>query len=180
MNRHLTNPYWYALFLPLILFLVLVAIRTPADSISIPGRVFIFGTLAYVTARYAGRAPRLMWEANTLPESRNIVGLGMFLVAQMMSQAYGVVYASMDRPDWLASQYYIPSFIVLGSVGLALVASSIPKFPFPPFGSPRGLGGWASVFFAVVSTLGLYLASHAPLAWKLMTGAFTALLHVFP
>jgi len=177
MNRHIRNPYWYVLLIPLILFLGLVAISTPADTISVPGRVFIFGMLAYVTARYAGRAPRLMWEANTLPESRNIVGLGMFLVAQMASQAYGVVFTSLDRPEWLSSQYWIPAFITLGATGLILVASSIPRFPFPPFGNPKGLSSWASIAFAVASSIGLSVASHAPYLAKIIAGLWGALLH---
>ncbi len=178
-RRHLKNPYWYALLVPLVLFLGLVALGVSADTISVPGRVLIFGMLAYVTARYAGRAPRLIWEANTLPESRHIVGLGMFLVAQMMSQAYGVVYVSLDRPEWIASQYYVPAFITLGSVGLAFVASSIPRFPFPPFGRPKGLSSWASILFALVSSGGLYLVSHAPYVVKFISGLWGGIMRAF-
>jgi hypothetical protein len=155
----LTNPYFAILLVPLAVFLALVYARVEPDPISIWGRVYVFGLLAYVGARYVGRAPSLVLQANMAPEARNIVGWAIFIVALMATQIYATLYIWNDRPHWLDSLYWSPSFVVLIGVGITLVASSVPRFP--PFGnSPHGLSVISSFFVGLGAGGGMFILAH--------------------
>ena len=139
-------------------------------------RGYMFIMLAYVGARYVGRAPVLMWEQNTSPEARNIVGFAIFLVGLALWTAYGWIFIRMGRPEWLASQYWNSSFVVLAGVGLSLVASSVPRFP--PFGDGKnGLGEVASLLVAMLSFLTVLFVSHIPAALSAIKAVFAPLFH---
>lgn len=174
MNRLLTNPYAYALLIPLVLFVALVHLRTDPDTISLVGRIYVFCILGYIGARYVGRAPILMWERDTSPEARNIVGWGISLLGFAVQIAYGWIYIAYDRPLWLASQYWSSSILVLVAVGLTIVATSVPRFP--PFGDGRnGLGEIASLLVVIASALGVLFVSHAPQVLGFLKTLFTGL-----
>lgn len=170
MNQ-LTNPYWYILGAPLIIFMALVLLQAEPDSINLWGRTIVFGLLGYIAARYVGRAPILMWERNFSPEARNIVGWALCLVGFMLQIAYGWIYIAYDRPLWLSSQYWGASFVILVGVGLSVVASSVPRLP--PFGNDRnGLSEIASIFVVMLSVLGVFIVSHIPQALNIIKSLF--------
>lgn len=170
MNQ-LTNPYWYILGAPIVIFLALVLLKVEPDSINLWGRTIVFGLLGYIAARYVGRAPILMWERNFSPEARNIVGWALCLVGFMLQIAYGWIYIAYDRPVWLASQYWGASFVILVGVGLSVVASSVPRLP--PFGNDRnGLSEIASIFVVMLSVLGVFIVSHIPQVLNIIKSLF--------
>ncbi len=181
LRRAIKNPYLWILLVPLVAFLTVVWLRAEPDEISVWVRIGVFLCLAYLTARYAGRTPRLMWEGNFTPESRNITGWGLFLLSQMATQVLAVLSISLSvagiRPGWLSSTYYSPALVSLGLVGLSLVASSIPKLPMPPFFGGKGFSGAASVIIAVLSAAGLSIVSHFPAVMKAVASLFSALVH---
>lgn len=182
LTTALKNPYLWILLVPLTVFVTMWINGVEADDISVTARIGVFFVLAYVAARYTSKAPQLMWRANVLAESRNIIGWAMFLLSQMMSQVLAILSISLSengvRPAWLSVTYYAPAFVSLSLVGLLLVASSIPKFPMPPFFGPgRGMSGTASIIIALLSAGGLWLAAHFPLVAKFVTGLFVALTH---
>jgi hypothetical protein len=179
MNRHLRNPYWAIIILPLAAFLLLIAISVDPDWISIPTRIMVFGVLAFIAIRYVGRAPILAWNADFSAPARNIVGWGMSISAMMMQQVYGTLYLAYDRPLWLSSQYYSPAFSILMLVGLGLVFSSVPRFwPFGP-GGAAGLGSAASFIIGVLSTMALFGLQHLPYLWKTLTAVFIGMTRAF-
>lgn len=176
MKRLLTNPYLAILLVPLAAFLLLVQVNIAPDPISIFARIYVFALFAYVGARYVGRAPVLMVEGNTSPEARNIVGWALVIVGSMLTQVYAALYIWYDRPEWLSSQYWSPSFVVLIGTGLTLVASSVPRFP--PFGnSPHGLSVIASFVVGFSSAVGLFLASHIPQVVAFFRGIWGGVAH---
>lgn len=157
----LSNPYLAALVVPLVVFIILVTVRFSPDWINLVGRVYVFCLLGYVGSRYVGRAPILAWEQNTSPEARNIVGWAIFIIGSMLNVAYGWIFIAYDRPEWLSSQYWGASFVVLIGVGLTIVATSVPRLP--PFGDGRnGLGEVASLLVVITSALSVFAASHIP------------------
>lgn len=161
MRQRLTNPYYAAILVPLAIFLSLIHFRVEPDLISLFGRAYVFGLLCYIAARYVGRAPVLIWEKNTSPEARNIIGWAIVLVGFALQIAYGWVYIAYDRPVWLSSQYWGASFVILIAVGLSIVATSVPRFP--PFGDGRnGLGEAASFLVVIGSALSVFAISHIP------------------
>lgn len=177
MNRHLRNPYWAIIILPLAAFLLLTSISVDPDWISIPTRIMVFGVLAFIAIRYVGRAPVLAWRADFSAPARNIVGWGMSISAMMLQQVYATLYIAYDRPQWLNSQYYSPAFSVLMLVGLGLVFSSVPKFwPFGP-GGGAGLGSATSFIIGVLSTAALFGAQHLPFLWKALVAVFIGFTH---
>lgn len=178
MRHHLTNPYYAAIFVPLVSFLVMVYLRVEPDLISLLGRAYVFGLLCYIAARYVGRAPVLIWERNTSPEARNIVGWAIVLVGFALQIAYGWVYIAYDRPSWLSSQYWGASVVVLVAVGLSIVATSVPRFP--PFGDGRnGLGEVASLLVVIGSALSVFAVSHIPQLWNLFRSLFNGISRAF-
>lgn len=173
----MNNPYILALILPLIGFLSLIVLKVNPDWISLIARIYAFVVLGYVGARYVGRAPVLVWERDTSQEARNVVGWGVAIVGFMLQIAYGWIYIAYDRPDWLASQYWSASIVVLVSVGLTIVATSVPRFP--PFGDGRnGLSEVASLVVVVSSALAVFFASHLPQVWAVIKGLWSGLLRV--
>lgn len=171
----MNNPYIIVLVAPLIFFLGLVYFSVSADGINLWGRGVVVALLGYISARYVGRAPILIWERDFTPEARNIVGFAIVLIGFAFNIAYGWVYIVMSRPTWLASQYWGVSSILLIGVGLAIVASSIPRFP--PFGDGRnGLGEMASLFVVICSALTMFVFSHLPQLWTALKGLFAGLL----
>jgi len=175
--KQLTNPYWAIFLVPLAIFILLIYWRTDPDIINLWGRGGVFALLAYISARYVGRAPVLVWEKDTTPEARNIVGWAIVLIGFMLQISYGWIYIRYDRPIWLSSQYWGASFIILIGVGLAVVASSIPKLP--PFGGGRhGLSDIASVAVVFVSALGVFIMSHVniPTLVSIFKGIWSGLL----
>lgn len=169
------NPYIPTLLVPLFAFLVLMTFRVDPDAISLLSRIYAFVVLGYVGARYVGRAPVLMWQRNTSPEARNVVGWGIAVIGLLSQVAYGWLYIAYDRPVFLSSQYWSGGIVVLVAVGLTIVASSIPKFP--PFGDGRnGLSESASIAVVVVSALGVFLVSHAPAIWGMIRGLFNGIM----
>ena len=172
----ISNPYLAVVLVPLVIFLILIFYRVDPDTINLWSRAYVFSMLGYVGARYVGRAPVLMWERNTSPEARNIVGFAIFLVGLALQVAYGWIYISYQRPLWLSSQYWGASFVVLLGVGLSLVASSVPKFP--PFGDGKnGLGEVASVLVVLLSALTVFFVSHIPAVVAGLKALFAPLLH---
>lgn len=173
--RQITNPYWSIVIFPLLAFLIMMAARVEPDTISLASRIYTFLVLGYVSSRYVGRAPFLMWERDLSPEARNVTGWSLSLVGFMFQIAYGWLYIAYDRPEWLSSQYWNASFVVLIAVGLTLVASSVPRIP--PFGDNRyGLSEFTSMIVVIVSALGVFVASHIPQAialFKSLFGGFT-------
>lgn len=177
MNQ-LTNPYWAIVLVPLAIFLLLVHFNTNPDDISLWGRAGVFTLLGYIAARYVGRAPFLMWDRNFTPEARNIVGWAICLVGFMLQIAYGWVYIAYDRPVWLSSQYWGASFVILVGVGLAVVASSVPRLP--PFGNDRnGLSELASVVVVAMSTLAVFAVSHLPQIAAFVKSLFAGFVRAF-
>lgn len=159
MKRLFTNPYLAILLVPLAVFLALVYANVQPDPISLLSRVYVFALFAYVGARYVGRAPSLMIEGNMSPEARNIVGWALLISGSMLTQIYAALYIWYDRPEWIASQYWSPSFVVLVATGLTLVASSVPRFP--PFGTgPHGLSVISSFFIGLAAGGGMFLVTH--------------------
>lgn len=174
MSR-LNNPYLAIILVPLAFFLFLMHLRADPDLISLWGRGVVFVLLGYIAARYVGRAPMLMWENNFTPEARNIVGWAIMLIGFMLQIAYGWLFIAYERPEWLSSQYWGASFVILIGVGLAIVASSVPRFP--PFGDGRnGLSEIASILVVVASTIGLFVASHIPQALAALRWVWNGLL----
>lgn len=176
----LKNLYLWVLTLPVILLVVLISMGIQPDDISLPGRVGVFFVLAYVAARYAGSTPKLIWTGDRSPESRNITGWALFLISQMAVQCYAILTIALSengvRPAWLSSNYYSPAFVLLGLVGLGLVASSIPRFPRPPFFGPgSGASAMSSFIIAVLSAGSLWIIAHFPAFAKLVGGLFAAL-----
>ena len=160
MTKALHNPYTWVLVIPLIAFICCVTFGVDPDLIGLWGRFYCVALIAYVGARYVGRAPILMVKGDMSPEGRNITGFALFLVAILLQQAYGRLYISMDRPVWLSVTYFNPAFVILASVGMTLVASSVPRFPFPPFGSGNGLGVTTSFLVGFLSATLLILSQH--------------------
>lgn len=161
MKKQFTNPYWAVLLVPLVAFLTMIGFQVSPDDIGLVGRILVFGLLGYVGARYVGRAPMLMWEKDTTAPARNVVGWAICLVGFMLQIAYGWVYIAYDRPAWLSSQYYGSGIIVLVGVGLAVVATSVPRFP--PFGDGRnGLSEAASALVVIISAIAVFVVSHIP------------------
>jgi len=164
----LRNPYLWVLLLPLLGFILVMLLGVDPDHVNLAGRLYFFGLLGYVGARYVGRAPVLMWRGDTTPEGRNIVGFALFIVAIMLTQAYAWIAISAGRPAWLAEAYYSPALVVLAGVGVTLVASSVPRFPFPP-ANGNGLTRWTSFLVGFLSATALLMAQHLPALWKLVT-----------
>lgn len=176
MNPQLRNPYWLALIVPLVLFLVAVAVGVSPDWISVPGRFAAFGLFGYIGARYVGKAPQLVWYADLTPEARNIVGWASVIVAAMLNLAYGAVVIAYGRPPWITSTYISPALIVLTLVGLSLVATSMPRFP--PFGySARGLSVVASFLIGALSAGMLFFAAQLPTVGRFLASLFVGLTH---
>lgn len=176
MNR-LNNPYLFIVLGPLVGFLTLVGFSVDPDLISIPGRLLIFGALAYIGVRYVGRAPVLAWRGDMSLAARNIIGWAMAISAMMLQQGYGLVYIAYDRPDWLSSLYWSPSFTVLMLVGLSLVMSSVPRvWPFGGHGR-SGFGMLTSFLIAILSAGTLFFIEHLPVAWKLLMTLMAGLTH---
>lgn len=178
MSRIATNPYTWIILGPLVVFISLAVASFPPDWINIVGRLSIFGLLAYIAVRYVGRAPKLAWSGDLSAPARNIVGWAMVISALMFQQGYGALYIAYDRPVWLSSQYWSPSFVILMLVGLSLVTSSVPRF-WPFGGASGGMGTVASFMVGFMSAAALFLAQHLPVLWKVVSGAFLALTHAF-
>ena len=175
MRRVLSNPYLAILLAPLLSFLALVHFGVTPDPISLVARVYVFALFGYVGARYVGRAPVLMWQANTSPEALNVSGWSLVIVGSMMQQLYAWLYIVYNRPSWLASQYWSPSFVVLVATGLSLVAFSVPRIP--PFG--RGAGGLsvaASFIIGLGTGIGMLFVSHIPQIIAVIKGMWTGVL----
>lgn len=167
--KQLTNPYWAMLLFPLLSFVLLMGAKVEPDIINLWLRLYTFGMLCYVGARYVGRAPMLMWERNTSPEARNVVGWAIVIVGFALNIAYGWVYIAYDRPIWLSSQYWGVSFVVWIALGVTIVASSVPKFP--PFRDGKnGLSDVASFFVVLISALSVFAISHIPQIWTAIKG----------
>lgn len=177
MIRFITNTYLMILLAPLLAFVGVVAVGVPPDPINLLARLYVFAGFAYVGARYVGRAPILMWRGDTSPEARNIVGWGIIIMASMMQQLYAWLYIVYERPVFLSSSYWSPSFVVLAGVGLTLVASSVPRFP--PFGSgPNGLSVISSFCVGLGAALGLFLLAHVAQAWAVLKALLLSLVAV--
>lgn len=171
----LTNPYLAVVLVPLTIFLFMVYSHVNPDDINLWGRAGVFILLAYISARYVGRAPMLAWERDTSPEARNIFGWALLLVGFTLQIAYGWIYIYYDRPSWLASQYWGASFVVLIGVGLAVVATSLPRLP--PFGGGRnGLGELASMLVVLGSAAMLFIVSHIPAVVAVLKGIWGGIL----
>ncbi len=176
MRRVLTNPYLAIILAPLLVFVLLVYAGTPADTINVAARVYVFSLFAYVGARYVGRAPALMLDGNMSPEARNIVGWSLVCLGSMLQMAYGVVYIAWDRPDWLASQFWGPAFVALVGVGLTLVASSVPRLP--PFGNnTHGLSVVSSFLVGISGALFLFVLQHIAQAFAILKAGLFGLVH---
>lgn len=174
----LTNPYLAVILVPLVVFIALVSIKTDPDMISLWGRFYAFAMLGYVGSRYVGRAPVLVWNQNTSPEARNVVGWAVVVVGFMFQIAYGWVYIAYDRPAWLSSQYWGAAFIILICVGLSVVASSVPRFP--PYGDGRnGLSEITSILVVIGSSLSVFAASHIPQIIAAIKGLWAGALAAF-
>lgn len=165
MTRLLANPYFWILFAPLAAFLTAIYFKVDPDWISIGGRSVVFGLLAYIAVRYVGTAPRLAWNGDWSDAARNVVGWSMAITAMMLQQLYGALFIIMDRPAWLSSLYWSPSFVILMCVGLSLVMSSIPRFW--PFGGPGGgMSAAGSLVVGLIGAGGLFFIQHIPVIWK--------------
>ncbi len=185
--RVLKNLYFWSLLIPAIAFGLLALARVGADDLNLTARLYFFGLLAYVGARYVARAPMLMLEGNVTPEGRNITGWGIFIVSIMLQQVLAwlaIVYSDENgvRPLWLSNSYWSPALVVLAGVGITLVASSVPRFqfPFPPQGgSPNGLGMIASFAVGVLSALALFASQWLPSLFKVIGFFLQGLAHAF-
>lgn len=176
MRRILTNPYAAILLAPLASFLTLVHFGVAPDPINLVARVYVFALFAYVGARYVGRAPSLMWSGDMRPEARNISGWALVILGSMMTQVYGFLYITYDRPEWLSGQYWSPSFVVLIATGLTLVASSVPRFP--PFGvGGQGLSVIASFVVGFSSAMFLVLLQQIGHVWLILKAIFAGAVH---
>ena len=178
MNR-LRNIYLWVLLIPLVSFVAAILAGLDADNINIAGRLYVFGLMAYSAVRYVGRAPVLMWRGDVSPEARNISGFAIFMVAIMAQMAYGVMLIGLDRPSWLVATYWSAGLVILAGVGMTLVASSVPRFPFPPFGKGNGYSVATSFLVGFLSAGALFMAQHIPVLWKAVQGLFLSLQHVF-
>jgi hypothetical protein len=171
MNRLLLNPYFWVLLVPLVAFLTAVYFKVEPDYLNIGGRTVVFGLLAYIAVRYVGTAPILAWRGDWSDAARNVIGWGTSISAMMFQQVYSALYLIMDRPLWLSSQYWGPSFVVLMCVGLALVVSSVPRFW--PFGGPgSGMGATASLVVGLLGAAGLFFVQQLPMVWKALVAIF--------
>lgn len=155
------NPYLYILGIPAVVFAGLAVGGVSPDPISLVVRIFLFGLYGYVGARYLSRAPELIWNRDTSPEAFNIVGWTVALIGLMLQTAYGWLFIVYGRPDWLASQYWNPSFITLVTVGLAMVAWSIPRVGIFPNGQ-RGLSTFAAFVVGFLSAGSMFLVGKLP------------------
>lgn len=177
MIRFMTNTYLLILLIPLFVFVALVLAGVSPDPINLMARLYVFAGFAYVGARYVGRAPVLMWTGDFSPEARNICGWAIIILASMMQQLYGWLYIVYERPLWLSSSYWSPSFVVLAGVGLTLVASSVPRFP--PFGTgPSGLSVVGSFCVGLGAALGLFFLAHVAQLWSVVKALFLTLVAV--
>lgn len=157
--RLLGNLYFLVLFVPLVIFLILVWLGVMSDPINLWSRLYVFGAFGYAGARYVGRAPLLALQDDRSSEARNIVGWAVIILALMAQQVYSWVYVSQGRPDFLTQSYWSPALVVLTGVGVTLVASSVPRFP--PFGSgPQGLSVMGSFLVGLLSAISFFVASH--------------------
>ncbi len=173
----LKNPYVYIMLGPLVLFILAVWAGVEPDQINVAGRLYVFGLMAYSAARYVGHAPVLMWQGDMTPEARNVTGWALFLMAIMGQMAYGALVISLDRPAWLLATYWSAALVVLAGVGMTLVASSVPRFPFPPFGKGDGYGVATSFLVGFLSAVGLFMVQHVPALLKLIGAFFSGLTH---
>ncbi len=177
MSRLLRNPYLYVLGVPLVAFVGLILAGVDPDHISLSARVFFFAMLAYVGARYMGRAPFLIWQGNTKPESINVIGFAILFVATALTQIYALLVITYDRAPWIVATYWSGGFVVLASVGITMVAYSIPRIPLPPLSGRDGMGMLGSFLFAILSAGALFMAHNFPSIWKIVSAFFAGLMH---
>jgi hypothetical protein len=171
MTRAFSNPYLWVLVAPLSVFITAMLLGIDPDAVSLVGRFYYFGLLGYVGARYVGRAPILMAQGDFSPEARNIAGWAILIVAAMLTQLYAWLVIVYDRPTWLIATYWISGLVILSGVGVTLVASSVPRFPFPPFGHHNsGLSVWVSFIVGFLSAGLLFMAQHIPHALRFLSG----------
>lgn len=155
------NPYLYILGIPALLFFVLVIYGVSPDPISLITRIALFGLYGYVGARYLSRAPSLIWQRDTSPEAFNVVGWSLCIVGLMLSTAYGWLFIVYERPDWLSSLYFNPAFVTLTTIGMAMVAWSIPRVGIFPSGQ-RGLSTFAAFVIGFLSAASMFLIGKLP------------------
>lgn len=182
MRNQLTNPYFAALLVPLAFFTFFIWLGVGADPISLTGRLVAFGLYAYIGARYVGTAPMLVWQKDFRAQARNVVGWAIAIVSAMATILYGWLFIAYGRPEWLSSTYWNPGFIILLCVGLAFVASSVPKVgPFPK--GPPAMSVLGSIFIASLGTLGMFVLGHLPqaivVAKSVWSGILGSLVHAF-
>lgn len=178
MREQITNPYLAALLVPLAFFSFLIWLGVGSDPINLVGRLVAFGLYAYIGARYVGTAPRIAWGKDFSPQARNVVGWAISIVSAMATMMYGWLFIAYGRPEWLSSTYWNPGFIVLLCVGLAFVASSVPKVgPFPK--GPPAMSVFGSMLIGIFSAGGLFLAGHIPQVLAAIKGLFAGVSHAF-
>lgn len=155
------NPYIYILGIPVLTFAIVAYVGISPDPISLVIRIVLFGLYGYVGARYLSRAPSLIWAKDTTPEAFNIVGWSLTVVGLMLQTGYGWLFIVMDRPEWMASMYWNPAFTCLITVGMAMVAWSIPRVGIFPSGQ-RGLSTFAAFIVGFLSAGSMFAISHIP------------------
>lgn len=161
MSKALTNPYLYIIGIPAVSFTILAYAQISPDPISLVVRIVLFGLYGYIGARYLSRAPSLIFARDTSPEAFNIVGWSLGIVGLMLSTGYGWLFIVYERPDWLASMYWNPAFTTLTTVGMAMVAWSIPRVGMFPSGN-RGLSTLGAFLIGFLSAGSMFLIGHIP------------------
>lgn len=152
------NPYLYIFGVPALTFLLLMAMQTPTDHINMVGRIVSVMLVGYIAARYMWRSVFLIISADTRPESFNLVGWSTFLIAFILATVWGAVFIALDRPAFMSSLYVNSATVILGAIGAAMIAWSIPRVGIFP-NDQKGLSSLAA--FVVGAGL-MFLLSHAP------------------
>ncbi len=161
---------WLWILGPAILLLVLLMLLGVApDILLLTFGTAVFVVVAFPAAKYFWRSLQLIGSGYTEREDFNIVGWALVLLGLMETQVYRWVWIQLDRPDWLADQYWSTSFVYTMLVGFILVAWSARRAPPDVLpGSPSF--GFITLFVGFISGVGLMLSGILPAAVKFIVG----------
>lgn len=177
MKRFFRNPWTWILLPPPILFAILALTNVLADWIVLTFGLFVFLAAAVVAGKYVIRAPALIYEGNVQSQSVNIIGWAIVLLSLMATQTYRWVVINLDRPDWLATQYWSAGMVYTMFFGFVLVAWSTRRIASSPPSGRVGLGGW---FVGLLSGIGLMASGALPLAAKMAILLFGKMVALIP
>lgn len=176
MRRILKNPWTWIFALPALVFVILVSVHAPVDTMLLTFGFLLFLAIALPASKYVLRAPVLVYQGDVSSEALNITGWACVMLSLESTQVYRWVYITMDRPAWLTETYWSSSFIYAMFYGFLLVAWSTRRaVPKPPNGRV-GLGGF---FIGFATAIGLMLSGILPSVTRTVVVLFGSLTHAF-